>query len=104
MAADSRTPECSAELVESLDAFRRDLGFAYDLGAKDGDVLMNSGTISKTYARDGTRYTIDFGLDTSGGGCSLLAYKFTESAPGETTITGAKGNVALDHCTCVAGD
>ena len=102
MAADSKSPECSQELRGGLEAVRRDLGFAYEVGPDDGDTLMNNGAIAKAYARDGIKVSLEFGLEPSEAGCKLVAYKMTRSAPGETTVSGTQGSVALSQCTCVA--
>lgn len=100
----SKTPACRAELTGALNAVKRDRGLGFDVSERDVDVLMNSGTASKNYARDGIRISMDFGLEPTEGGCSLVAYKMTRSEPGSTTTTGRQGSVALTQCTCTAGD
>jgi hypothetical protein len=102
--SDSETEECSAELGAALEAFKRDNGFDYETSLADGKTLMSEGVIAKQYARDGVRVRLDFGLKPGDDGCSLVAYRMTRNEPGKSVTTGSQGSVALEQCSCVAGD
>jgi len=95
-------PACRASLVAGLDKLRVDLGLGIEVGPADGEALATTGALDKSYARDGVRHTVSFGLDGYGGDmCSLRMWSIKEETPGSTrTRSGAFGHVAVDVCRC----
>ncbi len=101
-AVSAADPGCRMALAAGLDKLRIDLGLGIEVVPADAEALATTGALDKTYARDGVRHTISFGLDGYGGNmCSLRMWSLKEETPsGTETRTGAFGHVAIDVCRC----
>ena len=97
----SKTEECKQNLVEALNAFSTKLGLPIDVSIEDATTIFNSGGISKSYGRDGNRYTVSFALESGDESCKLIFYHRRKKGPGENTSTfGEYGSVTLTSCMC----
>ena len=95
-------PACRAEVLAGLELLRRDLGLLADFAPPDADAIAATGALDKTYARDGVRHTVSFGLDADeAGACSLRMWAMKEEQPGRThSSAGAFGSAGLPGCRC----
>jgi hypothetical protein len=102
IAESSKTDECRADVVGALQAFKRDLGLSFAVSTADADTLFTEGTVGKSYARDGARHQVRFGLDVrDGGGCTLRMFQRTVREPGSSKTTrGNYGTVEMNVCRC----
>lgn len=97
----SRTDACSNMLVSALEAFRRDAGMPFQPADDDPNVIFDTGHITKSYNRDGTRYEISFRVARESDLCKLVAYQRRIREPGSVEVRrGQFGSVDLTGCTC----
>ena len=101
-AASVADPACRSALVAGLDKLRVDRGLGFEVGPADAEAIAATGKLDRSYARDGVRHTVSFGLDAYGGDmCSLRMWSVKEETPGSTRErSGAFGHVAVDACRC----
>ena len=50
----------------------------------DAKTLFDSGALTKTYARDGQRFELSFGVEGNGDACTLKLFKLQTSKLGHT--------------------
>lgn len=99
--ASSRTPACKSELVAAMSRFAQEEGLDLSPGIKDAQSIIDNGTVSLRYARDGVRYANFFGIEFEDGSCALEFYKRKISKPGESSTDWAGwGTIVLKQCTC----
>jgi hypothetical protein len=102
IAESSKTDECRADIVGALEAFKRDLGFDFEVSDADAGSVFAEAQVAKSYGRDGVRHEVRFGLDVADdGGCTLRLFERRTSQPGSSTMTrGNYGSASLQACRC----
>ncbi|MEW6432242.1 MAG: hypothetical protein AB1730_12110 [Myxococcota bacterium] len=105
LTAESRADApCRADALGALALLRDSLGFAYEVTEADVEALREPGSLEKVYARDGTTYSVDVGVDVVGdGGCALRVWGMSASRPlsSETRIA-PFATRPVPRCRCEA--
>lgn len=97
----TKNDACRQDVLGALSAFSSDLGLPIQISPKDATVIFDHGEVSKSYGRDGYKYTVTFGLETKEDGCNLVFYKKEKVGPGhESTTKSDFGSVLLTACGC----